>query len=71
LENKSTNTKLALIMKKIVVFFFLCIAISCNKEIPESNNLIDHIPIDAQIVIKINNLEETGNTLRDNKSSTP
>ncbi len=53
-------------MKKIVVFLFACFTISCNNETKESNALIDHIPIDSQVVIKINNLEEASSKLRDN-----
>ncbi|GAA4272794.1 hypothetical protein U6A24_08575 [Aquimarina gracilis] len=53
-------------MKKTVALLLLCIAISCTNESKESNALIDHIPIDAQVVIKINDLEETSSKLRDN-----
>ncbi len=53
-------------MKKIVAFLLVCIAISCTNENKESNDLIDHIPIDAQVVIKINDFAETSSKLRDN-----
>ncbi len=53
-------------MKNIVVFLFVCIAISCDNDTKESNALIDHIPTDTQVVVKINNLEETASKLRNN-----
>ncbi|MDY8136411.1 ribonuclease HII [Aquimarina sp. 2201CG5-10] len=53
-------------MKKIVVVLLSIIFLACNTSIKTSNSLIDYIPQDAQIIIKINDLEQTRNILRDN-----
>ncbi len=53
-------------MKKIVVILLACIAISCDDVTKNSNSLIDHIPRDSQVIVKINNLEEAESKLRDN-----
>ncbi|GAA3519711.1 hypothetical protein GCM10022393_37380 [Aquimarina addita] len=53
-------------MKKIVVLVLLTIVLACNTSIQKSYTLIDYIPKDAQIVLKINDLEQTKNLLRDN-----
>lgn len=53
-------------MKKIVVIVLSTIVLACNTSIKKSYTLIDYIPKDAQIVLKINDLEQTKNLLRDN-----
>ncbi|TPN86697.1 hypothetical protein [Aquimarina algicola] len=53
-------------MKKIAILILLLSAISCKKVSKTSNSLIDHIPKDTQIVIKINDLEKASSKLRDN-----
>ena len=53
-------------MKKIAAILFLLIAISCEDQPESSNSLIDHIPKDTQIIIKINDIEEATSKLRDN-----
>ena len=53
-------------MKKILAVFLLFIAISCDDISKKSNSLIDYIPRDAQIIIKINDLEDATSKLRDN-----
>ncbi len=53
-------------MKKIAAILFLLIAISCENKPKSSNSLIDHIPKDTQIIIKINDTEEAASKLRDN-----
>ncbi len=53
-------------MKKIVVILLAYIAISCDDVTENSNSLIDHIPRDSQVIVKINNLEEAESKLRDN-----
>ncbi len=62
----SRNTKRIRIMKKIIVVFLVFIAISCDDVKEKSNSLIDHIPRDSQIIIKINDLEGAKSKLRDN-----
>ena len=53
-------------MKKIVVLLISTIVLACNTTTEEPNTLIDYIPKDAQVIIKINDLEQTKNMLRDN-----
>lgn len=53
-------------MKKIIAVLFVVIAISCEDVKETSNTLIDYIPRDSQIIIKINDLEDASSTLRDN-----
>ncbi|WP_378178120.1 hypothetical protein [Aquimarina sp. SS2-1] len=53
-------------MKKIVVLLLSTIVLACNTTTEKPNTLIDYIPQDAQVVIKINDLEQTKNMLRDN-----
>ncbi|WP_152537481.1 hypothetical protein [Aquimarina pacifica] len=53
-------------MRSLVAIIFLLIAISCEKISETSNSLLDHIPRDTQIIIKINNFEEASSALRDN-----
>ncbi|WP_160114823.1 ribonuclease HII [Aquimarina sp. AU474] len=53
-------------MKKIVAILLVFIAISCGNTLEKSNSLIDYIPRDSQIIIKINDLEKASSTLRDN-----
>ncbi len=53
-------------MKKIIAVFVVLIAISCDDTKEKSNTLIDYIPRDAQIIIKINDLEGATSKLRDN-----
>ncbi|WP_103864462.1 hypothetical protein [Aquimarina sp. I32.4] len=60
------NTKHTLILKKVVTVLLVFIAISCDDTSKKSNSLLDHIPKDSQIIVKINNLEGATNTLRDN-----
>ncbi len=64
--NEFRNTKLTHIMKRIVVVLLVFMAISCDDISKTSNSLIDHIPRDAQIIIKINDLEGATSKLRDN-----
>ncbi|MDH7448446.1 hypothetical protein [Aquimarina sp. 2201CG14-23] len=53
-------------MKKIVVILISTIVLACNTATEKSNTLIDYIPKDAQVILKINDLEQTKNMLRDN-----
>lgn len=53
-------------MKKILAVFLIFIAISCDDISKKSNSLIDYIPRDAQIIVKINDLEDATSKLRDN-----
>lgn len=53
-------------MKKIVVILLTTIVLACNTTIEKPNSFIDYIPKDAQVVLKINDLEQTKNMLRDN-----
>ncbi|GGX05539.1 hypothetical protein [Aquimarina muelleri] len=53
-------------MKKIVTVLLLIIIISCDDISQQSNSLIDYIPRDSQIIIKINDLEGATSKLRDN-----
>lgn len=53
-------------MKKIVTILLLIIAISCDDISQQSSSLVDYIPRDSQIVIKINDLEGAVSKLRDN-----
>ncbi|MBQ4822919.1 ribonuclease HII [Aquimarina sp. MMG016] len=53
-------------MKKIVVVLLSTIFLACNTSTKKSSSLLDYIPKNAQIVIKINDLEQTKNKLRDN-----
>ncbi|WP_062055545.1 hypothetical protein [Aquimarina longa] len=53
-------------MKKIVVALIIFIAISCDDVSKKPSSLIDHIPRDAQVIIKINDLEGATSKLRDN-----
>ncbi|WP_299259899.1 hypothetical protein [uncultured Aquimarina sp.] len=53
-------------MKKIVVILISTIVLACNTTTEKPNTLIDYIPKDAQIILKINDLEQTRNMLRDN-----
>ncbi len=53
-------------MKKIVVCILFTIVLACTKPIPKTSTLIDYIPQDAQVVLKINDVEKTRNLLRDN-----
>ncbi|MBP2831541.1 hypothetical protein J8281_05010 [Aquimarina sp. U1-2] len=53
-------------MRHLLLYLLVCITISCTQDTEESNALIDHIPIDSQVVIKINDLEEASGKLRDN-----
>ncbi len=53
-------------MKKIAAILLFLIAISCEDKPETSNSLIDHIPKDTQIIIKINDLEGASSKLRDN-----
>ncbi|GAA4275883.1 hypothetical protein GCM10022259_06070 [Aquimarina mytili] len=53
-------------MKKIIAIFLVFIAISCDDIKEKPNTLIDYIPRDSQIIIKINDLEGAKSKLRDN-----
>ncbi|MCK8521579.1 hypothetical protein M0D21_08365 [Aquimarina sp. D1M17] len=53
-------------MKKTALLFLIFIAFSCNNDTKKSSTLIDHIPRDSQVIIKINNLEQASSKLRDN-----
>ncbi|MHA7058626.1 ribonuclease HII [Aquimarina sp. M1] len=53
-------------MKKIVVILLSTIVLACNTTTEKPNTLIDYIPQDAQVILKINDLEQTRNMLRDN-----
>jgi len=53
-------------MKKIVVLLLSALVLACSTTIKKSNTFIDYIPKDAQVIIKINDLEQTKNLLRDN-----
>ncbi len=53
-------------MKKIVVILLSTIVLACSTTTKKPNTFIDYIPKDAQVVIKINDLERTKNLLRDN-----
>ncbi|MFD2562695.1 ribonuclease HII [Aquimarina rubra] len=53
-------------MKKIVVILISTIVLACNTTTEKPNTLIDYIPKDAQVILKINDLEQTKNMLRDN-----
>ncbi len=53
-------------MKKIIAILLVLITISCDNTSKKSSSLIDHIPRDSQIIIKINDLEKAASTLRDN-----
>ncbi|WP_103072507.1 hypothetical protein [Aquimarina sediminis] len=53
-------------MKKIVAILLVFIAISCDDISKKSNSLIDYIPRDAQVIVKINDLEGASSKLRDN-----
>ncbi len=53
-------------MKIIVTVLLAWIAISCDNVTENSNSLIDHIPRDSQIIVKINDLEGASSKLRDN-----
>ncbi|WP_106795160.1 hypothetical protein [Aquimarina sp. Aq78] len=53
-------------MKKIVAVLLVFIAISCDDTSKKSNSLLDHIPRDTQIIIKINDLDGATSKLRDN-----
>ncbi|KAA1242838.1 ribonuclease HII [Aquimarina sp. RZ0] len=53
-------------MKKIVVLLIFAIVLACNTTTKKPSTLIDYIPRDAQVIMKINNLEQTKNLLRDN-----
>ncbi len=53
-------------MKKILAVFLVFIAISCDDVKEKSNSLINHIPRDSQIIVKINDLEGATSKLRDN-----
>ncbi len=67
LTAKLRNIKRMSIMKKVIAVFILIFAtISCDTETEKSNSLIDHVPRDSQIIIKINNLEDATNKLRNN-----
>lgn len=59
------QTKLNLLQKLSFLFIILAFA-SCEKEIAPSTRLVDYIPKNAQVVIKINDLEGAKRKLRDN-----
>lgn len=61
-KNKKENKH----MKKIVVILISTIVLACNTTTEKPNTLIDYIPKDAQVILKINDLEQTRNMLRDN-----
>lgn len=53
-------------IKTIVLLIAVGFFVSCSTPTPVSNSLVDYIPKDAQVVIKINDLESTKSKLRDN-----
>lgn len=59
---KTSASFVNIVLIAITVSFF----VSCSTSTPVSNSLVDYIPKDAQVVIKINDLESTKNKLRDN-----
>lgn len=66
LKNSFSTIKQSRIMKKTALLFLIFIAFSCNNDTKKSSTLIDHIPRDSQVIIKINNLEQASSKLRDN-----
>ncbi len=54
------------ILKITLAVFLVFIAISCDDTKKPSNSLIDYIPRDAQIIIKINDLDAATSKLQDN-----
>jgi len=54
------------IMRKIIALLIVFATISCENITKNPSNLIDHIPKDAQIIIKINDIEAAASKLRDN-----
>lgn len=60
------NTRPFLKMRQILTILTLVLAVSCDDVAKTSNSLIDHVPRDSQIIIKINNIEEATSKLRDN-----
>ena len=59
------QTKLSLLQTLSFLFIILAFA-SCEKEIAPSTTLVDYIPKNAQVVVKINDLEGAKRKLRDN-----
>ena len=53
-------------MKKFFIALIAIIAYSCSNTETKSISLIDYTPQDAQIIIKINDLEQAKNQLRNN-----
>ncbi len=53
-------------MKRIVVIVLSVIVLACSTTTEKPNTLIDYIPKDAQVIVQINDLEQTRNMLRDN-----
>lgn len=53
-------------MKKIIAILLFIITISCDDVSQQSNSLLDYIPRDSQIIIKINDLQDASSKLRDN-----
>ncbi len=64
--NRIKNIKENKHMKKIVVILLSTIVLACNTTTEKPNTLIDYIPKDAQVILKINDLEQAKNMLRDN-----
>ncbi len=52
-------------MKKLIVILLSIIVLSCAKKTKKTTSYIDYIPSDTQIVVKINDLEQVKNLLRD------
>ncbi len=53
-------------MKKVFFLLLSCILIGCSKTPIKKSSLLSYIPKDAQVIIKINDLEKTKNELRNN-----
>ena len=66
LTYQTRNTNRIYMMKRIISILLIFIAISCDTTPKKSNSLIEYIPRDAQVIIKINNLDKSSSSLRDN-----